>query len=220
MSSEPLNYHITNDPMFAVNAITMYRRDGGPCWIVDPGFPPQAEQITAFVREHDLVPQAIVLTHGHCDHIAGLDDVRESLGPLPVYLGRPDWAALTDPRENLSGNVGMAVTVSDEGLRDLAPGSTLELDGTAWRILDSSGHSPGGRSLYSEREKLVIVGDALFADGVGRVDFHHSNAEQLLRNIRENLMTLPDETRVLSGHGFETTIGRERAFNYIVLHGF
>lgn len=220
MSSKPLHYHITNDPMFAVNTITVYRADGGPCWIIDPGFPPQAEQVTAFVQQHDLKPEAVLLTHGHCDHLAGVDEVRSALGPLPLYLGRPEWPALGDPRENLSSNVGMSVILSDQNVHDLSPGLTLDLDGTAWQVLDSSGHSPGGRSLYCPEEKLVIVGDALFAGGVGRVDFHHSNAEQLITNIRGNLMALPDDTRVLAGHGPETTIGHERATNCYVLHGF
>ncbi len=219
MSKQPMQYNITNDPMFAENAITIYRQDGGPCWIVDPGFPPQAEQIAEFVKEHELQPEAIVLTHGHCDHIAGIDEVRSALGPTPLYLGKPEWPALGNPSENLSGNVGMDVSVSDEDVRDLAPGASLELDGGTWQILDSSGHSPGGRSLYCADEKLVIVGDALFAGSVGRVDFHHSDGQKLITNIRENLMSLPAGTRVFCGHGPETTIGQEQATNPYVLHG-
>lgn len=83
-------------------------------------------------------------------------------------------------------------------------------------MLDTSGHSPGGRSLYCAQHEVVIVGDALFAGGIGRYDFHHSNGEQLLSNIRQNLYSLPDETRVLSGHGPDTTIGREKATNPFV----
>ena len=79
MSNNPFAYHVTNDPMFAENAYTVYRNDGGPCWIVDPGLPPQAEQIVAFVRQHDLEPQAVLLTHAHGDHIAGVDGVRAAL---------------------------------------------------------------------------------------------------------------------------------------------
>lgn len=220
MSDSPFVYHVTNDPMFAENAYTVYRRDGGPCWIIDPGLPPQAEQIVAFVRQHELRPQAVLITHAHGDHIAGVDDVRAQLGPLPLYLGEPEWPMLRDPRENLSSNIGMPLTVSDGDLHDLPAGMMLELDGTTWQVLDTAGHSPGGRSFYCPDDAVVIVGDALFAGSVGRVDFHHSNADQLITNIRQNLMTLPDATRVLSGHGPETTIGHERATNPFVRAGF
>ncbi len=213
------NFHQTNDPMFAVNSLTIYTRQGGPCWIIDPGLPPHAEQIVAFVRENELQPAAVLLTHAHGDHIAGVDEVREILGAPPLYLGKPEWHMLGDPKENLSVNFGIPLTVSDEGLHDLADGDTLALDGSEWAVLDTSGHSPGGRSLYCADEGVVIVGDALFAGGVGRVDFHHSDGSQLIRNLRTKLLTLPDDTRVIPGHGPETTIGTERQSNPYVIHG-
>ena len=163
--------------------------------------------------KQSLTPTAIVLTHAHADHIAGIDAIRDTLGALPVYLAREEWAGLTDPMENLSGLIGLGFVTRVKGPIDLPHGSTLELDGTTWSVLESSGHSPGGRTFYCAAHKVAIVGDALFAGGVGRVDFHHSDGARLLRNIRENLMTLPDDTRVLSGHGPETTIGRERRTN-------
>ena len=220
MKERPYNFHVTNDPMFAENAVTVYRRDGGPCWIIDPGLPPQAEQIIAFVREHDLRTEAVLLTHTHGDHIAGVDDVRDALGPVPLYVGKPEWPMLGDPRENLSSNIGVPLTVRSDDLHDLAHGETLELDGGAWQILDTSGHSPGGRSLYCAAQGAVIVGDALFAGSVGRVDFPHSDGQRLLDNIRANLMALPDETRVLCGHGPDTTIGVERRTNPYILGGW
>ncbi|MHC4066752.1 MAG: MBL fold metallo-hydrolase [Planctomycetota bacterium] len=219
MSEPRYSFHVTNDPMFFENAYTVYRRDGGPCWIIDPGLAPQAEQIIAFVRQHDLKPEAVLLTHAHGDHIAGVDDVRSAVGPVPLYLAKPEWPMLVDPGENLSVNIGLALTVKDEDVRDLADGLTLELDGGTWQVLDTSGHSPGGRSLYCAAEDVVIVGDALFAGSVGRVDFHHSDGQRLIDNICTHLMTLPDETRVFSGHGPETTIGVERQTNPYVLHG-
>ncbi len=219
MSESSLQMYITNDPTYMENGYTVYLRDGGPCWIIDPGLPPQASQIVAHVREHKLEPAAIVLTHAHADHIAGIDEVRESLGELPVYLAKEEWAALTDPMENLSGLMGPGFATKVTDPLDLPAGGTLELDGMVWTLLDTSGHSPGGRSFYSAALGLAFVGDALFAGSVGRVDFPHSNGEQLMRNIHEQLMTLPDETRALSGHGPETTIGRERESNSFILHG-
>lgn len=211
---------ISNDPIYGENGYTIYLRDGGACWIIDPGLPPQAKKIVRHVREHSLQPAAIVLTHAHADHIAGIDEVRENFGPLPVYLAREEWAALTDPMENLSGLFGPGLVTDVTDPLDLPHGSTLELDGIRWEIRDTSGHSPGGRTLYSEELGIAIVGDALFAGSVGRVDFPHSDGDRLLQNLRTQLMTLPDHVRVLSGHGPETTIGRERRTNPYVLHGF
>ena len=219
MSEKTLQIHVTIDQMYAQNGRTLYLQDGGPCWIVDPGLVPQAAQIVRLVRDKSLKPEAILLTHAHADHIAGIDEVREELGPIPVYLGKEEWAALTDPNENLSSRMGPGIVTGVTDPRDLPPGDRLTLDGTSWDILDTSGHSPGGRSFYCHEHGVVIVGDALFMGSVGRVDFHHSSGEQLMANLHNNLMTLSDETRVLSGHGPDTSIGIERTSNPFLIHG-
>lgn len=208
-----LHIHVTNDPMYMENGLTVYLRSGGPCWIIDPGLPPQADMILRHVEAQELKPVAILLTHAHADHIAGIDEIRDRLGPLPVHLAREEWKALSDPQENLSGFVGFGFATRVADPVDLPHGSTLELDGMTWQVRDTSGHSPGGRTFYCAAVRTAIVGDALFAGGVGRVDFHYSDGQRLIRNIRQNLMTLPDDTRVISGHGPETTIGHERRTN-------
>lgn len=214
-----LEIFVTNDGMYLENGYTLYFREGGPCWIVDPGFAPQAEQIITHVREHSLQPVAVVLTHAHPDHIAGVDDVRDKLGAPPVYLAKEEWDGLTDPIANLSGLMGAALVTKVTDPIDLPAGGSLEFDGTTWKIFDTAGHSPGGRTLYCAELGIALVGDALFAGSVGRVDFPNSDGAALMRNIKEHLMTLPGETRVLSGHGPETTIEKERTTNPFVLHG-
>lgn len=219
MSDKNLQIHVTIDHMYAQNGRTLYLQEGGPCWIIDPGLVPQAPQIVRLVRGKSLKAEAILLTHAHADHIAGIDEVREELGPIPVYLGKEEWAALTEPNENLSSRMGPGIVTSVTDPRDLPPGQSMTLDGTGWEILDTSGHSPGGRSFYCRELGVVIVGDALFMGSVGRVDFPHSDGERLMANLHNNLMTLPDETRVLSGHGPDTTIGIERESNPFLIHG-
>jgi glyoxylase-like metal-dependent hydrolase (beta-lactamase superfamily II) len=211
--SRRLCIYITNDPVYTENGYTIYFQEGGPCWILDPGLPPQARRILDHVRQKSLAIQAILLTHAHADHIAGIDEIRRAAGNVPVYLAHEEWPALSDPMENLSGlfGVGFATDVRDP--LDLPAQSSLDIDGVPFSVLDTSGHSPGGRTFYSAELGLAFVGDALFLGSIGRVDFPHSDGPRLLRNIRTHLLSLPDDTRVLSGHGPETTIGHERATN-------
>ncbi len=209
----PIEAACVVEPNFGENAFVIACTETKACWIVDPGLPPSAAQICGHINEKGLKAEAIILTHGHLDHIAGVPNVIETLGDLPIYIAEADKPALTDPGENLSSGFGAPVDVGEFPTRDLPPGGELTLGKTTWRILDTSGHSPGGRSLYCEAAAIVITGDALFQGSIGRSDFHHSNENDLLTNIREKLLTLPDDTQVLSGHGPVTTIGEEKRYN-------
>ncbi|MBX3394706.1 MAG: MBL fold metallo-hydrolase [Phycisphaerae bacterium] len=207
------------DRLYGENAYVVRTRDGGPCWIIDPGLPPSPHEILAHLKSHNLQPAALILTHGHLDHIAGVPAIREALPSIPIHIANDAKPALTDPDENLSGPFGMGMVVGDFETIDLPPGGVLTLDNTRWRVFDTSGHAPGSRSLYCESAGIVIVGDALFQGSVGRVDFHHSQPKLLIENIRENLLTLPDETVVFSGHGPTTTIGDEKRHNPYLREG-
>ena len=214
-----LNIYCTNDPMFGQNGRVIHAEGSRQCWIIDPGLPPEAADMIAHIRKNGLDLTTIFITHAHTDHFAGLDEVRAEFPEAAVYLGEEEHHFLTDATANLSASLGLPYTVSGDGVRGVADGDVLRMGDLEWRVLDTSGHSPGGRSAYCAAEGIVTVGDALFAGSIGRTDFVHSDHERLIRNLVEKLLALPDDTRVLSGHGPDTTIGTERTTNpYLAPH--
>lgn len=182
-------------------------------WVIDPSFPPQPEDILEYAKAEGITIEMIVLTHGHADHIAGIDAVHAGCPEAAVAIHPNDLPMLSDANLNLSAPFGMELIAQTEATAALRPGEDLALGTKNFRILDTSGHSPGGISLYCEAAGIVITGDALFAGSIGRTDFPGSNHVQLLSNLRTNLLALPDDTVVYSGHGPSTTIGAERKSN-------
>jgi glyoxylase-like metal-dependent hydrolase (beta-lactamase superfamily II) len=185
-------------------------RSDEACWVVDPG--PWPVELLELLAGNKLTPQKVLLTHGHGDHIAGINDLRERFPKIRVACAAGDADMLTDARLNLSSNFGLPITVgpADELIH---PGDLLTCGESVWQILDTSGHTPGGVSFYCEKSSAAIVGDALFAGSIGRCDLPGGDMARLAANIRKSLLTLPPETRVLPGHGEETTVGREKLSN-------
>lgn len=208
-----LNIAIFNDDLFYENGMLLWR-DGEPgAWIVDPGLPPQPDLIAAAIRERNLTPQAILLTHAHADHIAGIAPLQEMFPGLPLWAPRGEAHLLTDARENLSEGIGLPVTAPAAD-RLLEIGEEIEVAGYRWRVLDVAGHSPGGIAYYAVSPHVAIVGDAVFAEGIGRTDFFNSDHDRLIMNLRDNILTLADETMLYPGHGPRATVGQVRDFNH------
>ena len=183
---------------------------GGACWIVDAGFEPGP--LLGFIADKGLRPQQVVLTHAHVDHIAGLAQVREAYPGLPILIHEAELAFPGDPVLNLSAALSEPV-IAPEPSGTFSHGDTLTLDGIGFQVRHTPGHSPGGVCLYQKDQGVALVGDTLFAGSIGRHDFPTSDGPTLMRSIHEQLMTLPDDTRVLPGHGPETTIAQERRTN-------
>ena len=188
---------------------------GKSCWIVDAGFEPSP--MLDFIDEHGLSVEQVVLTHAHLDHIGGLHEVRERHPDVPILIHADETTFLTDTGLNLSAMAGVGPVVAPEATGTLAHGDTLILADQTFEVRHTPGHSPGGITLIQHASNTAIVGDTLFAGSIGRYDFPTSDGEALMRSIREQLLTLPDETRVLPGHGPATTIGNERASNPYLL---
>lgn len=187
------------------------------CWIVDCGYEPQA--MLNWIAAEGLTPRALLLTHTHPDHIAGVDAALNRLGPMPLYVHGAEAGFCGDPVLNLSAALGLPVTVTEPDHR-LHDGDTLELSGETWRVVHAPGHSPGGVLFIHDGSRQAIVGDTLFAGSIGRMDFPSSDPEAHRRTIREVLMGFPDDYTIYPGHGPVTTIGQERRTNPFILHGF
>ena len=180
------------------------------CWILDVGFDPQP--LIQYVIDSGLEPLQVVLTHAHVDHIAGLGTVRNQWPQLAILIHDAEKGALGDPEANLSALLAEPISAPDAS-GGLTPGQIMELGDLAFEIRHTPGHSPGGITLYDASHRVALVGDTLFAGSIGRTDFPTSDHDQLIQAITMQLLTLPDDTRVLCGHGPPTTIGQERLSN-------
>jgi len=180
------------------------------CLVIDPGL--EAGELIDFLEEYRLNPAAVVLTHGHIDHTAGAAVLRENYPDIKVYIHKLDAKMLTEPQSNLSALTGGLFSTEPADF-SIEEEDVIEQAGIKLEVLHTPGHTPGGICLYSKDEGIVFTDDTLFADGVGRTDFPGGNMTQLVKSIKEKLLTLPDETVVYPGHGPVTTIAQEKAHN-------
>lgn len=178
--------------------------------IVDAGYGPRP--LLDRIARLAVTVRYIFLTHGHLDHIGGLEACKRATG-APVLIHPDDAPMLTDPRLNFSALMGQPL-VAPPADRLLRPGETLEVGGDRIEVRHTPGHSPGSVSFVLPGH--VLSGDALFAGSVGRTDFPGADFDTLAESIRRELFSLPGETAVWPGHGPPTTIRDEREYNPFV----
>ncbi len=195
------------------NAWVLARESGGPTVVIDA--PPDLDGIAALLHTNDLYPVASILTHGHLDHMGAARGLEETYG-IATYVHPDDDYLTLDPLGQLRALVGGMLPgewTPPTERRSLAHGSRLELAGIDLEVLHTPGHTPGHCCLYLAEEGWLFSGDQLFAGSIGRTDLPGGNLNDLAISMRDHVMSLPDETRVLPGHGPETTVGHERRTN-------
>lgn len=183
------------------------------CLIIDPGcyFPEEQDELKAFITQSSLKPRMLLNTHCHLDHVFGNKFVSETWG-LTLQLHEKEKLLLDyAPTSGLMYNMPF-VNYSGEYIY-LKEGDIFKLGEDELTVIEAPGHSPGHICFYCAQQNFIISGDVLFNRSIGRTDLPGGDHQTLIKNIREKLFVLPDETVVYSGHGPATTIGEEKKYN-------
>lgn len=176
--------------------------------IVDPAA--YSKKLAEFLREEGLKPQAVLLTHGHFDHIMGLDALLEEY-PVPVYVHEAEKGLIADPKTNLSLTYTNGYVFEDAIY--VTDGQKIAAAGVTFEVLFTPGHTSGGCCYYAETENMLFSGDTLFRCSVGRSDLPTGDETTLIRSIKEKLLVLPENTVVYPGHMAATTVQTEKTAN-------
>lgn len=176
--------------------------------VIDPGESPK--QLAEKIREEGCTPVAVLLTHGHFDHATGAEELAAEFG-IPIYAYEGEKETLEDSNLNVSWMIGeQKVFHADVFVKDQ---QELDLAGFHIRVLFTPGHTRGGCCYYLPYEDVLFSGDTLFCCSVGRSDLPGGSTSELVRSVREKLLTLPERTTVYPGHNDVTTIENERMYN-------
>lgn len=195
---------------FAENGYVVRDPAAGVAVIVDPGAcaPALVEQVRADGDRLD----GVILTHAHLDHVEGIPAVREAFPGVPIRLHEVDLPLYesVDRQAAMFGLEPPRLPAIDDGLE---PGAVLPVGGGALAIRFTPGHAPGHVILVSEADGFAVTGDVVFLGSIGRTDLPGGDFHRLMQSIRDEVLTLPDDLRLLTGHGPETTVGHERRHN-------
>lgn len=194
--------------MVSTNVYLAVNTQTREAFLVDPA--DNADLIADWIKERGVTVKAILLTHGHFDHIGAVTELKRTL-QAPVYALEAEKTLLADPRLNASVSYIRTLSVeADVWLRD---GQNLELAGFEITVMHTPGHTKGGACYYLPREGVLFSGDTVFCESIGRADLPTGNGAELVRSVRKLLAALPDETTVYPGHDEATSVAHEKMYN-------
>ena len=201
---------------FGENAYLVVCETSGAAIVVDPG--EAASRIVEAVDAEGLDVQGIVLTHAHLDHVEGVHAIREAVPAAPIWI-HPLARGMYDALPQQAAMFGLSVEPQPAPDRDLQHGGTFRFGDCELEVRHAPGHAPGHVILVAARDGFALVGDVVFQGSIGRTDLPGGDFQTLMSSIREQVMTLPDETALYSGHGPPTTVGHERVGNpFLIPH--
>jgi hydroxyacylglutathione hydrolase len=205
----PLTIRTFTSPLFGQNAYVVRCAATGEQIAIDPGGEAGAMALALEASGNGLA--GIVLTHAHMDHIEGVAELAGRI-PAPIHL-HPADLPLYSAATQQAAMFGHRIQAPPPPDAELADGQVLEFGDCRLHVHHVPGHSPGHVLLYNRESSVAFVGDVVFSGSIGRTDLPGGSFDRLMRSIRERVLTLPDDTRLLCGHGPETTVGRERTTN-------
>ena len=202
----------------STNTYFIYREGAEECVVIDPA--DYGRQIFANLKKNGLRTVGILLTHGHFDHIWGVEGLRAAANEVAenhgfekvlVYACEAERELLGSARKNVSEDAGRACAVdADVYVKD---GEKIEVAGISCKLIATPGHTEGGCCFYFEEADFCVCGDTIFQESVGRTDLPTGSMGTLVRSIKEKLFVLPEKTKLYPGHGDSTTVGHEKKYN-------
>lgn len=201
---------------FGENAYLAICPETRSCVAVDPGR--GVGQLLDAVESEGLSLEAVFLTHAHLDHVEGVRDVRERHPEIPIWL-HPDDLPLYRGVQRQAAMFGLSAEPQPEPTDEIVPGEPLRFGSCSFEVRFAPGHAPGHVILVAPDHGLALVGDVVFQGSIGRSDLPGGDMQTLMASIRQQVLTLPDDTTLYPGHGPPTTVGQERMTNpFLVAH--
>jgi glyoxylase-like metal-dependent hydrolase (beta-lactamase superfamily II) len=201
---------------FGENAYLAVCESTGASVVIDPGA--DAPRIAATIAAEGIDVRAILLTHAHIDHVEGVADVRHAVPEAPIWL-HPDALGMYRAMPHQAARFGLDLEAPPEPTDEFVPGQPFDFGDCSFEVRFTPGHAPGHVTLFEARAGVAFVGDVVFHGSIGRTDLPGGDLKTLMKAIRAEILTLPDETVLYSGHGPPTTVGTERVGNpFLIPH--